>query len=137
MRIVRLTDRVPPKKRVKKNGSGNSSLFEGSHQNVEAKVAVAHRSEDSSGESSRDEDTFEKQIRLVNESDKTLVRPSTSQAQVDQLEGCLLKKPIPCISNYDFSQKGIFYYWNDQMSGNSHVKRTCPDVVRMWRQFHG
>ena len=40
-----------------------------------------------SGEPSRDEDDFEKQMRLVNESDKTAVRVSPSQAQVDQLEG--------------------------------------------------
>jgi hypothetical protein len=40
-----------------------------------------------SGESSRDEDDFEKQMRLVNESDKTEVRVSPSEAQVDQLEG--------------------------------------------------
>ena len=39
-----------------------------------------------SGESSRDEDDFEKQIRLVNESDKTTVRVSPSQVQVDQIE---------------------------------------------------
>ncbi len=32
-----------------------------------------------SGESSRDEDDFEKQIRLVSESDKTTVRASPSQ----------------------------------------------------------
>ena len=50
-----------------------------------------------SGESSRDEDDFESQMRLANESDKTVVRDSPSQAQpeVDQLEGWLLEKPIP------------------------------------------
>jgi hypothetical protein len=31
----------------------------------------------------------------------------------------------------------IFDYWNDNLSGHTHVKRTYPDVVRMWRQFHG
>jgi hypothetical protein len=36
-----------------------------------------------SGESSRDEDDFEKQMCLGNESDKTTVRTSSSQAQVD------------------------------------------------------
>ncbi len=36
-----------------------------------------------SGEPSRDEDDFEKQMRLANESDKTEVRASPSQAQVD------------------------------------------------------
>ena len=40
-----------------------------------------------SGEPSRDEDDFEKQMCLPNESDKTGVRVSPSQAQVDQLEG--------------------------------------------------
>ncbi len=38
-----------------------------------------------SGEASRDEDDFEKQMRLVNESDNTAVRVSPSQTQVDQL----------------------------------------------------
>ena len=42
-----------------------------------------------SGDPSRDEDDFERQIRQVNESDKTAVRSSPSQAQVDQLEGFL------------------------------------------------
>jgi hypothetical protein len=46
-----------------------------------------------SGELSRDEDDFEKQMRLSNESDKTTVRVSPSQAQVDQFEGWLLEKP--------------------------------------------
>ncbi len=90
-----------------------------------------------SGESSRDEDDFEKQMRLANESDKTTVRDSPSQGQVDQLEGWLLEKPIPYILNDNFSQEGIFDYWNDHQSGHDHVKRTYPDVVRMWRQFHG
>jgi hypothetical protein len=75
-----------------------------------------------SGESSRDEDDFEKQMRLVNESDKTVVRSSPSQAQVDQLEGCLLENPIPYISNDNFNQEGIFDYWNANLSGHAHVK---------------
>ena len=90
-----------------------------------------------SGEQSRDEDDFEKQMRLVNESDKTAVRASPSQAQVDQLEGWLLEKTIPCIANDNFRQEGIFDYWNGNLSGHAHVKRTYPDVVRMWRHFHG
>ena len=89
------------------------------------------------GEPSPDEDEFEKQMRLANESDKTAVRASPSQAQVDQLEGWLLEKPIPYISNDNFSQEGIFDYWNGKLPGHAHVKRTYPDVVRMWRQFHG
>jgi hypothetical protein len=84
-----------------------------------------------------DEDDFERQMRLANESDKTAVRASPSQPQVDQLEGWLLEKPIPYISNDNFSQEGIFDYWNGKVSGHTHVKRTYPDVVRMWRQFHG
>ncbi len=75
------------------------------------------------GESSRDEDDFEKQMCLVNESDKTTVRPSPFQAQVDQFECCLLEKPTPYISNDNFSQEDIFDYWNDQLPGHTHVKR--------------
>ncbi len=86
------------------------------------------------GEASPDEDDFEKQMRLVNESDKTTVRASPSQAQVERW---LLEKPIPYISNNNFRQEGIFDYWNGKLSGHTHVKRTYPDVVRMWRQFHG
>ncbi len=47
------------------------------------------------GEPSPDEDDFEKQMHLTNESDKTAVRTSPSQEQVDQLEGWFLEKPIP------------------------------------------
>ncbi len=90
-----------------------------------------------SGEPSPDEDDFEKQMRLTNESDKTTVRDSPSQAQVDQLEGWLLEKPIPYISNDNFSQKDMFDYWNGKLPGHVHVKGTYLDVVRMWRQFHG
>jgi hypothetical protein len=50
-----------------------------------------------SGETFRDEDDFEKQMRLTNESDKTTVRVSPSQAQVDQLQGWFLEKPIPYV----------------------------------------
>ncbi len=44
------------------------------------------------GEPSPDEDDFEKQMRLANESDKTAVRASPSQTQVDQLEEWLFGK---------------------------------------------
>ncbi len=47
-----------------------------------------------------------------------------------------MEKPIPYISNDNFSQEDIFDYWNGKLSGHVHVKRTYPDVVRMWRQFH-
>ncbi len=75
-----------------------------------------------SGEPSRDEDDFEKQMSLVNESDKTEVRVSPSEAQVDQLEGWLLEKPILYISNDNFRQEDIFDYWNDHLPGHAHVK---------------
>jgi hypothetical protein len=78
-----------------------------------------------SGQPSRDKDLkddFEKQWCLVDESDKTVVRVSPSQAQVDPLEGWLLEKPIPYISNDKFSQEDIFDYWNDHLSGHVHVK---------------
>jgi hypothetical protein len=45
-----------------------------------------------SGQSSRNENYFEKQICLTNESDKTTVRVSLFQTQVDQLEGLFLEK---------------------------------------------
>ena len=75
-----------------------------------------------SREPSRDEDNFEKQIRLTNESDKTTVRVSPSQAQVDQFEGWFLEKQIPYISNDNFIQEDIFDYWNDNLPGHNHVK---------------
>ena len=43
----------------------------------------------------RHEDDFEKQMFLAKESDKTPVRVSPSQVQVDQLEGWIEEKPIP------------------------------------------
>jgi hypothetical protein len=52
-------------------------------------------------------------------------------------KGWVLEKTIPYISNDNFSQEDIFDYWNGKLSGHAHVKRTHPDVVRMWRQFHG
>jgi hypothetical protein len=67
------------------------------------------------GDPSPDEDDFEKQMRLVNESDKTTVRSSQSQTQVYQLEGWISEKPIPYISNDNFSQEGIFDYWNGKL----------------------
>ncbi len=82
------------------------------------------------GESFPDEDDFEKQMHPANESDKTAVRASPSQAQVDQLERWLLEKPIPYISKDNFSQEDIFDYWNGKLPGHAHVKRTYPHVVR-------
>jgi hypothetical protein len=82
------------------------------------------------GDPSRDEDDFEKQMRLVNESDKTTVRVSPFQAQVDQLEGRLLEKPIPYISNDNFSQEDIFDYWNGKLSIETQTRLfyVCPNV---------
>ena len=74
------------------------------------------------GQPSPDEDDFEKQMCLTNESGKTSVRASPSQTQVDQLGGWLLEKPIPYISNDNFSQEDIFDYWNGQLPGHAHVK---------------
>jgi hypothetical protein len=39
----------------------------------------------------------------------------------------------------NFSQEGIFHYWGGSLPGHAHVNQlvTYPDVVRMWRQFHG
>jgi hypothetical protein len=80
-------------------------------------------------------------MHLANESHQTPVRHSSSggyvNAPVDQLEEWILEKLIPYISNDNFSQEGIFHYWHDQLSGHAHVNQTYPDVVRMWRQFHG
>ncbi len=66
---------------------------------------------------------------LTNESYKTAVRASPSQAQVDHLEEGLLEKPIPYISNDNFSQEGIFDYWNDHLSGHTHVKRNSERTL--------
>jgi hypothetical protein len=81
------------------------------------------------GDPSPDEDDFEKQMRLANKSDKTAGRVSPSQAQVDQLEGWLLEKPIPYISNDNFRQEGIFDYWTGKLSGHAHVKRTYNSTM--------
>ena len=86
-----------------------------------------------------DEDPFEKQMRLSYESQ---VRASTVQRYdktqtLDQLEEWMNVKPIPYISYDKFSQEGIVDYWVGRLSGHAHVNQTYPDVVRMWRQFHG
>ena len=56
---------------------------------------------------------------------------------LDQLEEWMKEKPIPYISNDKYSQEGIFDYWAGRLPGHAHVNQTYPDVVRMWRQFHG
>ncbi len=49
--------------------------------------------------------------------------------EVDHLEGGLVEKPIPYISNDNFSQEGIFDYWNDHLSGHTHVKRNSERTL--------
>ncbi len=56
---------------------------------------------------------------------------------IDQLQEWMKEKPIPYISNDKFSQEGIFKYWVGSLTVHAHVNQTYPDVVRMWRQFHG
>ena len=89
-----------------------------------------------------DEDAFEKQMRLSNEATTEQLRATTAPRYVkpqplDQLEEWMKEKPIPYISNDKFSQEGIFDYWAGRLPGHAHVNPTYPDVVRMWRQFHG
>ncbi len=89
-----------------------------------------------------DEDPFEKQMCVTNESNVEQLRTSTAPRYVkpqdfDQLEEWIKENPIPYMSNDKFSQEGIFKYWTGCLSGHDHVNQTYPDVVRMWRQFHG
>ena len=71
---------------------------------------------DDSGEVSRvDEDPFEKEMCLGNETSVEELRVSTTPRYVkpktlDQLEEWMKAKPIPYISNDKFSQDGIFQY---------------------------
>ena len=85
-----------------------------------------------------DEDPFEKEMRPVDETSTEEVRVSyVNPKALDQLEEWMKEKPIPYISNDKFSQEDIFQYWAGRLSGHAHVNQTYPDVVRMWRQFHG
>jgi hypothetical protein len=98
---------------------------------------------DDSGDVSRvDEDPFEKELCLANETSAEQHRVSTAPRYVkpkalDQLEEWMKEKPIPYMSNDKFSQEDIFQYWAGRLPGHDHVNQTYPDVVRMWRQFHG
>ena len=80
------------------------------------------REGEGSGESSRDEEYFEKQMCLTNESHEVQVRPSRSggyvKSPVDQFEEWILENPIPYISNDNFSQKDIFHCCHDQLTGH-------------------
>ena len=89
-----------------------------------------------------DEDSFEKELRLANETSAEQLRVSTAPRYVkpkalDQLEEWMKENPIPYISNDNFSQEGIFQYWAGRLPGHAHVNQAYPDLVRMWRQFHG
>jgi hypothetical protein len=96
-----------------------------------------------SGDVSRvDEDPFEKELCLANETSAEQHRVSTTPRYVkpnelDQLEEWMKEIPIPYMSNDKFSQEVIFQYWAGRLPGHAHVNHTYPDVVRMWRQFHG
>ena len=81
-------------------------------------------------------------MRLSNEATTEQLRDSATPRYVkpqtlDQLEEWMKEKPIPYICNDKFSQEDIFHYWSGRLSGHTHVNQTYPDVVRMWRQFHG
>ena len=69
-----------------------------------------------------DEDSFEKEIRLANETSEDEVRVSTVPRYVKQVQS---------------GRNRIFQYWAGRLPGHAHVNHTYPDVVRMWKQFHG
>ncbi len=93
----------------------------------------------SSTEDPADEDPLEKQMCLSYESQVRVstVRRYGKPQTLDQLEEWMKEKPIPYISSDKFSQEEIFDYWSGRLSGHTHVNQTYPDIVRMWRQFHG
>jgi hypothetical protein len=81
-------------------------------------------------------------MRLSHEATTEQLKASTAPRYVkpqalDQLEEWMKEKPIPYISNDKFSQEDIYHYWAGRLPGHAHVNQTYPDVVRMWRQFHG
>ena len=77
---------------------------------------------------------FETAMRLADETSTQAVRVSyVNPKTLDQLDEWM----IPYIGNDTFSQEGIFQYWSGCLPGHAHVNQTYPDVVRMWRQFHG
>ena len=83
-----------------------------------------------------DEDPFEKEMCLANETRAEELRVSTTPRYVkpkplDRLEEWMKEKPIPYMSNDKFSQEDIFQYWSGRLSGLTHVNQTYPDVVRM------
>jgi hypothetical protein len=92
-----------------------------------------------SGDVSRvDEDPFEKELRLANETSAEQHRVSTGPRYVkpkalDQLEEWMKEKPIPYMSNDKFSQEDIFQYWAGRLSGHAHVE-TVPWLPCIWRR---
>ncbi len=80
--------------------------------------------EDSGKVSRVDENPFETEMRLANETSAQEVRVSyVNPKALDQLEGWMKEKPIPYISNDKFSQEVIFQYWAGRLSGNAHVNQ--------------
>ena len=92
-----------------------------------------------SGKVSRvDEDPFETEMCLAYETSAQAVRVSyVNPKALDQLEEWMKENPIPYIGNDKFSQEDIFQYWAGRLPGHAHINQAYPDVVRMWRQFHG
>ncbi len=88
-----------------------------------------------SGDVSRvDEDPFEKELRLANETITEQHRVSTSPTYVkpkalDQLEEWMKEEPIPYLSNDKFSQEGIFQ-WAGCLSGRAlmSTRRTLTSL---------
>ncbi len=115
----------------------SSAAVEDDVQEDDVEMTVEGRA--SSAGDPADEDPFEKQMRLSYESQvrASTVRRYVKTQTLDQLEEWRKEKPIPYISNDKFSQEGIFDYWAGCLPGHAHVNQTYPDVVRMWRQFHG
>jgi hypothetical protein len=91
--------------------------------------------EDSDNVSRVDEDPIEKEMFLANEtSTEEVIVSYVNPKTLDQLEEWMKENHI---SNDKFSQDVIFQYWSGRLSGHTHVNKAYPDVVRMWRQFHG
>jgi hypothetical protein len=85
------------------------------------------RAREGSGEASRvDEDPFEKIDASYQWVSAQQLRASTAPRHVkpqalDQLEEWIKEKPIPYISNDNFSQEGVFHYWDGRLPGHTHV----------------
>ncbi len=80
----------------------------------------------------------------IHETTTEQLRVSTTPRYVkpqslDQLEEWMKENPIPYISNVQSGRYLSLFsdYWSGRQSGHVHVNQTYPDVVRMWRQFHG